>query len=74
MLTHQKHTHTHTHIYRNLVNGTNKLIQSQRLQNQQRSAHFSTLPVDIKRKFKKPAPHKHTVAAKRIKNLGLNIN
>lgn len=36
-----KHTHTHTHIYRNLLNRTNKLIQqSQRLQNQQRSAAF----------------------------------
>lgn len=38
---HTKNTHTHTHIYRNLLNGTNKLIQqSQRLQNQQRSAAF----------------------------------
>ena len=35
------HTHTHTHTYRNLLNRTNKLIQqSQRLQNQQRSAAF----------------------------------
>lgn len=34
-------TYTHTHIYRNLLNRINKLIQqSQRLQNQQRSAAF----------------------------------
>ena len=36
-----KHTHTHTHTHRNLLNRTNKLIQqSQRLQNQHRSAAF----------------------------------
>lgn len=35
------HTNTHTLIYRNLLNRINKLIQqSQRLQNQQRSAAF----------------------------------
>ena len=34
-------SHTKTHTHRNLLNRTNKLIQqSQRLQNQQRSAAF----------------------------------
>ena len=35
--------------------------------------HFYTLPMNsLKRKFKRPTPH--TVAAKRIKYLGININ